>query len=61
MATCELRLTVRQRWWLKPYMAAFKMVAVTIEPFLSDRHIERIIAQQSRFLATHGMEISHEP
>lgn len=59
MAQTKLSITVRQRWWVRPYMAAvcafLWSVAWAVDE--DDDRIDGLIERQAKFVAAHGFAL----
>lgn len=59
MATCEIHLTVKTRWWVKPYvwLARAFLASVAWAMDEDDPRIPAFIEAQAAFVARYGIKV----
>ncbi|SDP40547.1 hypothetical protein SAMN04488061_2878 [Filomicrobium insigne] len=57
MATLTVTLKVRVAWWVRPYLWAATLFAMSVAPFLDvdDDRLESFKERQVTFIAKHGI------
>jgi len=60
MAKTTMTLTVRMRWWVKPYLWLAIGAAYTVSPFASEDQIDAWSGAHARFIAAHGLRFGME-
>lgn len=55
MAQVSLTVTVKMRWWVKPYLWAAYLYCWSVAPFIDEDDLDVFIDRQAHFIARFGI------